>query len=228
MARGVIGIDTIVGLGIFITVVGMAFAIYIQSFPSDISTLKIESDIIAESIIDYMTADAADVPVTYASALPVQNAVLYFNFSWPYGAESTKVISPAGGYLDCMLSGNSVFFKGDLSAGLNIFTMAFSDIQNPIGCSAIIPTTGAKVGVPLTSQAKKRLSGTKVNQLFAMPYKKAREDLRLGRDFRIEMYGGTRNYGLLPPPNTNVFTKEKVIELAEDPLSTADVKVYVW
>ncbi|MBI4020393.1 MAG: hypothetical protein HY367_03605 [Candidatus Aenigmarchaeota archaeon] len=229
MARGIIGIDTTVAVGIFLIMVALAFAIYINLFTPGRGTLREEADLAAGKVFDFVSVESHDVPIAYQSAGPQSNAVLFFNYTWPFGMNSTNITSSSGSPLQCMLRGSSsAYFKADLASGQNTFTMRYSNLLAVPGCNATLNTIGAKRAIPLSIQVKSRFSDYRINQLFTMQYSQAQKALGINRDFRVEIDGGLRTYGLLPPPNSDVFVRTRAGELAEDIYDTLNITVLVW
>ena len=226
--RGSVGVDWVIGLGVFLIFVSISFTYYSSMFQKEASPLEDAADYVADQVMGYLKVDVYDVPVRFYAPGSASSQVLYFNYTWPYGKETTQVYSGTTG-LPCYISGDTVYWRSDVSAGYNYFRVRYSNQTTAMRCTSSLDLSQLNKTAPFAAERQQMLSRAKVNEMLSASYGAFSDSLDLNMDFRLYLNesGTVTEYGLSPPnaTSTRVVTRWGRME---DNNNEAELRILVW
>ncbi|GEM_PF-800815 len=228
MRRGLVSVDWAVGIGVFLIFVAISFSYYSSVFPPGDGTLEDASLYAADQILDEIKVDVYDVPVVFDSPSSASDQVLYFNYTWPYGKNTTMVYS-GGTSLPCYISGDTVYWEADLSAGRNHFMMRYSNQSVPMRCTSSLSISQINKTAPWAEEHHRMFSQSQITAMSGTPYGTFSDRLNLNMDFRIYINesGTVTEYGIIPPNSTSVRVLRRWGTM-EDTGNDVEVRILVW
>jgi len=224
-------IDGIVAIMLFIVFVSWSFAYFFAVFPGQVpQTMAETADTVSGDVVSFLTVDFYEVPVRHTASGGAANAVFFFDYVWPNeGAKnSTRVYNNSGTPLACNITGNRLYWRSDVDAGANYFTVTYSDESGTMNC------TGGGLGVPAnrtmpwSAVMKGRLSWEKINSMASHGYPAFRESLGIDSDFRVvvNVSDSVTFYGPPTPNASSVYAK--TTRHATEEGQQAEISVLVW
>jgi hypothetical protein len=218
-------VDWAVAIGVFVVFVSWSLVYYTGFFTGE-ADISRGLDSLAGRVVEYLEVAEYSMPVRYDSPESGQG-VLYAELFLPGVGESQLRVLDDGGELECMLSGDRLYWRADLETGENMFEIAYSDLDTG-GCGGSFGTMGSNQTFPLSAVGVMKLSRTRLIEMQATPYQEFRESLGIGNDIRLVWNGALQgSYGPEPPGNRDVFVRESSRPLLE--LSgTVDMRILVW
>ena len=211
-------LDWIIASVFFLLFIAGAFTIYFSAFP-EISTLEYKADVINDKVISFLKPDGYRVPIEYSSGTS-GNMILYFNFEWPFGKDSTKIYSSSS--LQCQIIGDRVYFQANVIEGNNYFTMKFSD-EDVIGCDSTLDISAVNISTALAMEKEDIVSNNRLNEMLGTDYETFKSSLGIEGDFRVDIDGDT--YG--PKPLRNTVVREINSKIRETGENTK-IRLLVW
>jgi hypothetical protein len=222
-------IDWIVAIGLFILFVTWAFGYFSGIFAIRKEPLKPIAEAIQDKVVDFLTVDVETVPLLYHSAASIEGKVLYFQFRWPFGKDSTKITSDLYGELPCSFENRTVFFKVNITPGDNFFAMTFRSDGGEQHCDAAFFRENETAVTVFAGERRTLAAQSKINEMLNMSPGEFGENLSIQRDVRVEIGKPAENitFGPAPPPASDVFVKE-VISRIEESGEPVNIRVMVW
>jgi hypothetical protein len=218
-------VDWAMAIGIFVVFVGWSL-VYYTGFFAEEGSLSGGMDTLAERVLVSLEASEHSMPVRYDSPDAGQG-VLYAELFLPGIEEGQMKVMEGGSELDCMLSGNRLYWQANLVAGDNDFEIVYSDLDVD-GCSGSFGTSGANQTFPLSAVRSTKLSQAGLDGLQAMTYQDFRESLGIGNGIRLEWSGAVQgSYGPEVPGNRDVFVREFSRPLLEQ-AGTVEMRILAW
>jgi hypothetical protein len=232
MRRGEIQVDWIIAFFIFVIFLSWSFQYYSTLFRYRGTPLDQVAVGINGIIIDNITSAVYDTPASYKSP-DGTTSVMYAYHYWTSGGETntTMVLSNTSQQLQCKTSGDIVYWRSDVIAGENNFTIRVSNRSaNESNCSGTFGTANANLTIPHAGDMKVMLSQAAIDRMTATNYDDFKAGNGINRDFRIMLDvagGGTTAYGSVPPNTSNVFSEENWYKIEE---TSGDVKIttLIW
>jgi hypothetical protein len=224
-----INVDWVVAIAVFLVFFAWAFTLYIDTFTEmDIDVEAATSDV-SEKVLNYVVIDVHKAPVKVSSS-GATDAVLYANFTWSFGRNSTKVIK-GGSLQNCQLVGDSVFWQSDLESGDNYFYIRFMNMNTSLNCNSSFTIENESLLVPWAQETEKMVSLAKFNEMDSMSYSEFKTSQGIARDFNATLFNSTggviSSVGLPPPILSDVYAtnlKHTLEETEED----VSVRILVW
>jgi hypothetical protein len=228
-------LDWIVAIFIFLFFTAWSFSYYFMLFPTK-NPMNLESaaETVEGRIIDYLSVDCKEIPVRFNSSGAVADVVLYFNYTWPYNKNATKVVTDKTSMssLDCRYVGDTLYWKTDLSDGFNYFWIVMLDIADtPLNCNGTFNVSDAIQTIPWVEEADTMLVMDRINEMTNTSYNQFKSTLSINRNFRIEMNisGTVIEYGSNKPKISDIYLREKSENVYTDTgVKKADIKIFVW
>lgn len=218
-------VDWAMAIGIFIVFVGWSLVYYTGFFTDDVDISQ-GMDSLTGRVLGSLEAEEYSIPVRYDSPDSGQG-VLYAELFLPDIGESQMRVLGEGSELDCMLSGDRLYWQAELEEGDNDFQIVYSDAGLG-GCGDSLDTSGANQTFPLSAVRVEKLSQARILEMQAMPYRDFRESLGIGNGIRLEWSGAVQgSYGPRAPGNRDVFVRELSRPLLEQP-GKVDLRVLAW
>lgn len=221
MRKGFIQVDWIIAFFIFLIFLSWSYQYYATLFRSKSIPLDQAALGVNDIIMDNITNEVYDIPLSYNSPLQQSNSIMYAYYYWTSEGEtnSTMVLSNTSSALACMISGNAVYWRSDVVAGQNNFTIRVSNRTAAVkNCSATLSTSNANITVPRAGDMKIMVSQAAIDALNAINYSQFKTNNLINRDFRLsfEVTGGsTTYYGSIPPNTSTIFSLEKWYTIEE-------------
>lgn len=216
--EGGMNIDWIVAIGIFLTFTVWAFTFYGQLFTVEQQSVGDVLEIMAEKVMENLTVKVHSIPVNVNySNVSVSNAILYFEYRWPFGENSTKVYLGSSSKT-CNISNNRVYWQSDLGAYVNSFRMKYSEQKANLSCTGGFTVVNETQVIPLAIEETKQVSNARISEMNATNYSVFKAFLGINRDFNITIENASvtlLSYGLMPPRATDVFSQKMSSKLEE-------------
>jgi len=223
-------IDWTVAFGVFLVFVIWAFAFYGQLFVAEEDSLASAMEKISDSLLDNLTVSVHSMPIKVNySNVSVSNAVLYFEYRWPFGKNTTKIYKGSDSQT-CNITGNKVYWQSDMDAFLNYFRMEYSEQKANLSCTGGFSVVNETQVVPFAAEEQEKISLAKINEMNATNYSSFKSILGILRDFNITIKNSSAtimSYGLPPPGVSNVFSK-KVMRRLEDRDENITIVFLTW
>ncbi len=218
-------VDWAVAIGIFVVFVGWSIVYYTGFFAGE-ADISQGMDSLAERVVESLEVAEYSMPVRHDSPGTGQG-ILYAELLLPGVEEGQLKVLDGGEELECMLSGDRLYWEADLEAGENGFDIVYSDLDID-GCDGSFGTSGANQTYPLSAVRSMKISGARLLEMQSTPYQDFRESLGIGNDIRLEWSGAVQgSYGPEAPGNRDVFVRETsrpLLELA----GTVDMRILAW
>ncbi len=138
-------VDWIIGVVVFLMFVVWAFSYYTLLSTQGAVSRSASAMRAADSVIAYMQADSYSMPANITSPAAYSGATVWAYVNRTWDGNSTRVVSSrfSNESLECMISGNILYWTADLSAGANTFYIESADIGSPLTCGAsLTPPSG--------------------------------------------------------------------------------------
>lgn len=227
-------IDWAVAIGVFLIFAVGAFAFYSQLFAGERETVAEAMEIISEKVMDNLTVRVHSIPVNVnVSNESVSNKVLYFEYRWPFGKNSTKIVL-AGVNQSCNITGNTIYWRSSLNAFVNYFRMRYSEQDTGPYCTGGFSVVNETQVIPFAAEEGERVSLARISGMNATNYSVFKAALGIGRDFNITIQNVTAgesvtllSYGLQPPKATDVFAKT-ILGRLEETGTNITVRFLTW
>ena len=217
--------DWAVALAVFVMVVGWSF-VYYTGFFTERTDIAEGLGSLADRVAGSLEAAEYSIPVRYDSP-EAGEGVLYADLLLDGVDEGQVRVMDSGSELECMLSGNRLYWRAGLEEGDNDFEITYADVDVN-GCGDSIDTAGANQTFPLSAVRSMKLSQARLQEMQATGYQKFRESLGIRNGIRIEWSGGLQgSYGPEAPGNRDVFVRELSRPILEFP-GTVDLRVLAW
>jgi len=225
-------IDGIVAVMLFLVFVSWSFVFFFNVFSSQASQpLADVMYSISDRVVDYLTVDYYEMPVSHASSGDVTAAVFFFDHVWPSeGAKnSSRVYDSAGDQLSCNLTGDRLYWQDDAVSGDNYFKITYSNSSSHApNCTSGDLGDPLNQTVPWSAVKTSRISQEQIMAMTAMDYSTFRNSLGVERDIRVEINisGSMTTYGLATPNSTSVYgrmTRHATVEGQQ-----AEIRVLAW
>ena len=187
----------------------------------------INADPITGKILDSLSVNVYSIPVVYSSATSQSNAVLQADMDWVgLNINATRVYS-GGTSLSCGISGDTLSWQADLSAGDNNFTIEVSDNSEPMNCLSSLGS--ANETIPMTREKTRRTSTQAISSFTGKDYQDLKRELFINNEFRvlIETPGQTLIHGDSPPHYADVYSRESSLSMLGSG-SLAKITVWIW
>ncbi len=224
MKKASVEIDGIVAVAIFLLFIAWSFTYY-SNIGSGSDTAVISESVNAK-IIGYLKPEGYRVLLKYPASSPKSGAVLYFDYMWEFGKETTMVYKGSS-QLPCQISGNTVYFQADLTAGNNYFLMTYSN-ETGTGCSSTISLADIDRTSVLLKEKESIVSEKKINEMKAMGYEEFKKHIGANNDFRVELSrgGSTETLGKALPKGSiySAKTISRVRETGQD----IEIRTFIW
>ncbi len=223
-------VDWIIGVFVFIIVIGWAFAYYFAVFQGEGGQFEASAKLDQEKILDYVSAEAYEMPVRLYSEGPASGAVLLAKSFWYSGTKNSTFVSGGAARLPCRIEGDDLFWQADLSGGYDYFTISTADANMSMNCSGSFPVSSYNLTIPWTAAKKSTISLAKVGGMMNASYEEFRRSLGLNRNFRFVMEtGGSETvYGKrIPSGPANVRSTKNERALYEIG-GKANITIAVW
>ena len=218
-------VDWAVAIGVFVVFVGWSL-VYYTGFFAQGTDISQGLDSLAERVMEFLEVAEYSMPVRYDSPGAGQG-ILYAELLLPGVEEGQLKVLDDGGELECMLSGDRLYWEADLEAGDNDFEIAYSDLGMG-GCDGSFGTSGANQTFPLSVVRRMKLSQSRLLEVQSTSYQEFGESLGTGNNIRLEWSGTIQgSYGPEAPGNRDIFVRETsrpLLELA----GTVDMRVLAW
>lgn len=227
--------DWAVSLVVFLLFISWAIGLYTTTFaPKDPFQTEDASLGIGQRIADALSAEVAVVNLNSSSANSSytlgRNVTFSFNFSWPYGKNTTRL------YLNdvsipCWMNANNdtVYFFANASAGSNYYTMRYRNESTTMNCTSSFAIQNETAIIPWPEVRRTQLSATRINQFNSTSYEQMRDNLSINRPFQVEfnISGALTTYGPALPPATNTYVTT-VRDRVEETGDNATIRIAVW
>lgn len=203
-------LDWAIAILVFLVFVTWGFSFYFSLFQEGSSqVLSTAADTVRDDILDYLRVETYKIPVRFESGSSYANAVLKFNYDWPFGKNTTRVYSGASS-LDCQFSGDILYWETNLSAGDNYFHIKLANLSETLNCDSSFNTSGSNETTPWVMEEGKRFSQSRIDKMTNTSYGRFRKRLGIKRNFRIELNqtGNLTTYGPALPKASPVESRE--------------------
>jgi len=202
-------IDWVVALIIFLMFAAWAFSYYTQLNSGEIVP-KAESAFLAGKMIsEYMMVPASSTPASFSSASAAQDVTLWVYMNWTADTQNTTRVAASpwsGGSLPCMISGDRLYWKANLTSGDNRFFIEQALADSPPNCDQAIAETDENQAVLWADEGRSVFTGLKNAQLCATmndSYRDMKSEIGVNFDFSVLIQESGSEYSCgLPLPRT--------------------------
>jgi hypothetical protein len=222
-------IDYVVAFIAFLFFAALAIGYYVSTFQlGSPHSMDAAADKINADILDYLQRDVYEIPARFQSNGIVPGKVLYFNCTWPFGQNSTRVYAGST-QLDCKIEGDAIHWQGDLHDGWNDFRVKFANNTENMNCSGTFDTADENQTVPWAEEKTLMIIQEQADSMAAMGYDSFKSSISAERDFRAEINvsGSVTNFGKSLPSRSDIYVRETEAAVFESG-SNATVSVWVW
>ena len=194
------------GLVIFIIFITWSLSFYIALIPETNESEMKAAEITKEKIINYLTSDVFKVPVIFNSGSSGLT-VLHADNLWYSGNKTTTRVFFEGIEQECIISGDTLFWQSDVSAGQNIFEIKFSENNEPQNCSGNFSVVNSTLAVPGVIEISDRVSNYSVQDMLNTSYEEFTQSLRISENFYLSLRSAPLNvtYGNNVSRAENIF-----------------------
>ncbi len=223
-------IDFIVGILVFLVFVGWAFSYYIMIFGDAENRFEIAAETEAGKITDFLSVDVYEIPVRYDSPSPASGGVMRAESVWYHGEKNTTRVFSGSTRLPCRISGNTLYWQADLSAGENYFRILVANMNETMNCTGSFPVSSSNLTIPWALERREMLSLSRVSEMTDMDYEAFRSAAGLNEDFRVEIETaeGETVYGKsIPSGGVDVVVKKFRMPVFET-FGSANITIAVW
>jgi len=231
-------IDWIVAVLTFLMFTAWAFSYYTVLATSKLVSRSEAALQAADSITGYMGTDTISIPATMNASSSAENLTLWAYMDWTGEIKNVTRVSSSrfsNGSLPCMVSGYRVYWKANVTQGMNAFYIEASDPPDPAGCDSYIQLSGmpepnqtrlwAAEGRRMASASALSAICTGMNSSYAG----MKAGIGVTTDFSVlmEMPGGMMTCGIpLPRGGREVFSFPFSIPLTDG--GEAKMSVRLW
>ncbi|RLI95892.1 MAG: hypothetical protein DRO99_05245 [Candidatus Aenigmatarchaeota archaeon] len=223
-------IDGIIGIMIFLVFTSWSMVYFFNTFVTEKEYPMTEvADDISDKIIDYVTIDSYEIPVSITVENASTDNVFYFDYSWPSeGAKNSTMVYKSGTEQECLISGSRLYWQSDLDPGQNHFTVTYSDKNVTLVCDDSIQTSNINQTIPWAAVKENVVSQDRINDMTSSSYGSIQRSLGIERDFRVvfNVSGTLTEYGKLTPNSTDVFVKSTYHAMESG--DRVDIRIMVW
>jgi len=222
-------LDWAIAIGVFLIFVTWSFVFYTQTFEIGEATAKEALEQISDKVLDNLTIEVYSMPVMFNAPEDDPNVVLFFEYRWPFGKNTTKVFSGSSSQT-CNITDNTIYWQSSVSAGNNYFTVKFSEQKADLFCTGGFSVVNETQVIPFSTEKQFRISLARVLNMNATNYSVFKSEQVINRDFNITIEnasGTVISYGLPPPPISNVFSK-RILGIMEETGGNLTIRVLTW
>jgi hypothetical protein len=222
-------IDIIVAITIFLFFTGWSFYQYSGAHGGVEDLARFSALQLKEKTDSYFFVNYYEVPAVFVSAAPENDTVLYMDFAWDRGTvNSTSVLNASGVPLPCEVSGGRVYWKANLTAGTNNFTITFHETDCTLRCNATLGKAAANQTFGFAEICGKRVSQQKVDNASSMGYGSFRTLLGFSSDFRVmaRTNSSLTTIGPAAPKGRNVYSFTSSGRMLDG--GSVNITVVVW
>ncbi|MFH1294548.1 MAG: hypothetical protein ABIH90_01230 [Candidatus Aenigmatarchaeota archaeon] len=222
-------IDYTIAFITFLVFSVMALAMYINNFSvGTVTDLEAGADRTNEIILGYLEADVYSIPTRFSSSGGYSDKPLYFNFTWPFGQNSTRVYYE-GGQVACKIEGNAIHWQSDLHDGWNYFNITFANNTEVMNCTGTYDTTDENQTIPWAQEKRSMILQSSIHSMQATDVDAFKSQQGISRDFRVEINasGSVASYGKIIPDRSDVYLRTTTSQIFENG-TAAVVSVWVW
>lgn len=223
-------IDWVVAIGLFLLFVLWGFAFYGQLFTVEQEDVGEALELISEKVLDNLTVTIHSVPLkANVSNVSETDKVLFFEFRWAFGKNTTQILK-GGNNQSCNITGNTIYWQSGLEANVNYFTMRYSEQEVPLRCTGGFSVVNETQVVPFAIEEQEQISLARINNMNDTNYSVFKNQLGITRDFNITISNATStlvSYGILPPRQSNVFSK-RVLGKLEETEENITIRFLTW
>lgn len=224
-------IDYAVAFMTFLVFAVIAVAMYINTFSIDASIdLGAAADRINEDVLDYLKDDVYEIPTRFNSSGADTDKPLYFNFTWPFGENTTRVYyQDTGTQVSCKIEGDAIHWQSDLHDGDNDFLIRFANMSETMNCTGAFSTVNENQTIPWAQEKATMLLQTNIDAMVDMGYRSFKNFIGANRDFRVEINvsGSVLEFGRSMPSRSEVYLRTSRSQIFENSTS-AEVSIWVW
>lgn len=212
----------------------LLFVVWAMAFFANMVTVDEESPIealefISEKVIENLTVKVHSMPVkvNYSNE-SASNVVLYFEYRWPFGKETTKVYKD-GVSQTCNITGNRLYWQSDLDAFVNHFTVKYSEQDASLFCTGGFTVVNETQVIPFVAEEGEEISLASIINMNATNYSVFKSRLEITRDFNITIENASTvvSYGLQPPKATDTFSKG-ITSTLEETDGNITIRLLTW
>ncbi len=227
-------IDWIIAIFMFLMFSTWAFAYY-GMINSGAVTEKGEYAIRAgENVVSYLSADFISNAAYLDAPSDADDAVMWAYMNWTGDTEdSTRVVLSRYSETSapCMISGDRLYWTGDIKTGGNFFFIESLDYGMPVQCGASLAETDENQTKLWPTEIIEFFSDSKnldLCQSINSSYQSVKDSIGLNMDFNVLVDNGTEMTCGLPVPITgrDVFAFRKSGRLWEG--GTVNITVRLW
>ena len=220
-------IDGIVATAVFLLFVAWAFTYYSGI---DVAGQGLMGNVLEAAntkIMGFLKPESYKVSLKYDSNANTSGSVVYFDYAWEFGKETT-VVYKNNVQLLCRLDGNRVYFMADLVQGSNYFSMAYTN-EAGAGCGSDFSVSNNRQAEVLAKEKESMVSEKRMDELESADYESFKKQISMGSDFRVVMNrsGSMTVFGKDIPGNGNVYSKLTLSRIRESG-ENIEVRVFVW
>lgn len=222
-------VDWAIALGIFLIFISWAFVFYTQVFTIGEATAESALDAIADKLMDNLSVGVEVIPVVFTADDADSDKVLYFEYRWPFGKNTTKVFMD-GTSQSCNITGDTLYWQSSVSAEKNYFSVQYADQAANLSCTGGFSVVNETQVIPFSAETTSKISLAHINAMNATAYDTFRDQLDIERDFNITIEnasGSVVSYGLQPPLFSNVFSKLLLRDL-EETNGNVTIRILTW
>lgn len=228
-------IDWAVSIIAFLLFTTWAISLYTATYtpkqPTDIAETALGvADLVTAALYADVRVVSFNVTRANSSFTVGRNETFYFNYSWPYGKNTTRIYLNDVA-LPCWMSAanDTVYFYANVSAGANHYSMRYRNQSTTMNCTSAFAIENASRIVPFPEVSRKLLSASRINTVNATPYEDFKASISANREFQIEfnISSAVTSYGPNPPLSSNVYVST-LRSRVEETGANATIRISVW
>jgi hypothetical protein len=193
-------IDWAIAAVTFLMFLSWAFSYYAYSQRADMVPQGQAALRAADDVSSYMEMKTISMPVNITFGYPAAGSVVWAYVNWTDDFQNStrvRLSMESTASLDCMISGNRLYWEADLSAGQNSFFIEQADISIPMNCTASLPQPPGNETTAWAIEpghAFSRERDAEICALMNSDYAGVKEGIGIGYDFRLEVSDGGAPY----------------------------------
>ena len=223
-------IDWVVAIGVFLVFTAWAFVYYGQLFKGGEESVAEALELVSDKVVDNLSVNVHFIPLKVnISNGSLSNKVLTFEYRWPFGRNSTKILRD-GISQSCNITGNNIYWQSNLAAFANYFKMKYSEQEANLSCTGGFTVVNESPVIPFAVEEGKQVSRARISQMNATNYSVFKASLGINRDFNITITNVSAtvvSYGLPPPRGRDVFSK-RVFSRIEETEENVTIRFLTW
>jgi hypothetical protein len=184
-------IDWIIAVVIFLMFATWSFSYYSLISAGEITSRAGSALQAGEKAAGYMKIAFSSVPVNLTSASDTDNVTMWTYMNWAGDEKnSTRVVkqrfSAAG--LDCMISGDKLFWEANLTSGDNYFFLEYGDFEAPLNCDQSLVTPDDNQTTMWAAESGHMFSSYRNSQVCSQinsSYAEMKDEIGITFDFNI-------------------------------------------